>query len=55
MGLVEHTLVVKDVVDFDRDNTVAVVVVGIEVAVDSTDLVEEEILEYWFAYLFAYY
>lgn len=54
MGLVEHTLVVKDVVDSDRDNTV-VVVVGIEVAVDSTDLVEEEILEYWFAYLFAYY
>lgn len=53
MGLVEHTLVVKDVVDSDRDNTV--VVVGIEVAVDSTDLVEEEILEYWFAYLFAYY
>lgn len=57
VGLVEHTLVVKGVVDFDRDNTVAVaVVVGREVAVgiDNTDLVEEEILEYWIVDLFEY-
>ncbi|KAK5963903.1 uncharacterized protein PWA37_004241 [Arxiozyma heterogenica] len=63
VGLVEHTLVVKGVVDSDRDNTVAVaVVVGREVAVavavaveiDNTDLVEEEALEYWIVDLFEY-
>lgn len=47
MVLAEHILVVEDVVVADPDMG-SIVVVGMVVGEDNTDLVEEESLEHWF-------